>query len=444
MFPIILTTLLILQTLLIFFVPFNVYAELSLFPWLVSSGFMPYRDFFDHHGFLLYYILAPFSNISGGVGLFVFYLFLQSVNLILIVIILRRLTHGIYIFLFSFLYLLLNFFFSENNFWYEQAITTGFLISLLLLLDHRVRLKPYLLGIAIAGISFIKPTAAVLLIPVFSLHRNKNILVSFISSWMIVLFLFWINGGLPQIVNGLFSYNHLLYRTYPGHPLGDIRLIWFSALLLFCALPALFFSQKKSTPIGSGSTGIILVGFILCSFIFLRLSYGKEHFTPLVAMFILFLAWAITQYNKPIRRIGTVLIVVYTVFLLQQIKHLNAQLITNRTADTLKREALIASVRPFMSSGTSLYVFGDLPKLYYSLRVFPVTYYPADFPIIESFDPNYESRVLDALKKKNVDTILEPLPQQDRYLRMQNIRSFIQTNFRAIYQTDQVMLYKRE
>jgi hypothetical protein len=72
------------------------YSELFYYPWLVSKGLMPYRDFFDNHGFLLYYVLSPFVQVKSLLALNIFYIGLKLGILVLIFSILMRITKWVF------------------------------------------------------------------------------------------------------------------------------------------------------------------------------------------------------------------------------------------------------------------------------------------------------------------------------------------------------------
>src|SRR3990172_2060955 len=61
---------LIILALLIFFlhsqIAFFDWGEVTTPSWLVTKGYLPYKDFFDHHAPGLYYLTAAFMKIFGN------------------------------------------------------------------------------------------------------------------------------------------------------------------------------------------------------------------------------------------------------------------------------------------------------------------------------------------------------------------------------------------
>lgn len=107
--------LLAVHTFLVFTTNFSLHPEFSLFPYLVQKGLMPYRDFFDHHGFLTYYILAPLSFDTSFFSYKLFYYLIQSVNLILVLKVLQTSRSKTVYTILGLLYVLINYYFQFDK-----------------------------------------------------------------------------------------------------------------------------------------------------------------------------------------------------------------------------------------------------------------------------------------------------------------------------------------
>ncbi|MBI3366544.1 hypothetical protein HY041_02870, partial [Candidatus Roizmanbacteria bacterium] len=149
------------QSFLIIYTRVNIFPELFFFPWLVSKGLLPYRDFFDHHGFLLYYALAPFMKDTSLVLLKQFYIVIQTLNLFFTLIILKKISSKPGFILGGLLFVLINYFISDGNLWYELIITSLYLF-IFLILQGKHKYRNQVLGILVALVSLIKPTAAII------------------------------------------------------------------------------------------------------------------------------------------------------------------------------------------------------------------------------------------------------------------------------------------
>ena len=142
----------------------SVFPEMRLFPYLIHKGLTPYKDFFDHHGFLLYYLLAPFIG-TNTLPQKIIYVTLQTLSLLLFMLIIWTLRMSKKQFgVLSFTYALVLFYLGDNTLWYETLIT-----PLLLMLFISVFQKKNIFNIIISGVvvfflSAIKPLFIVYII----------------------------------------------------------------------------------------------------------------------------------------------------------------------------------------------------------------------------------------------------------------------------------------
>ena len=129
--------LFLIQTLFIYTTNFHFHPEVYFFPWLVAKGLVPYRDFFDHHGFLLYYLLAPITVNFTFTGLRAFYFSILSIKLFFVLVIFKKTTTKIGYLLGGFTYVLVSYFINENYLWFETIITLIYLVLYFLSLQRK-------------------------------------------------------------------------------------------------------------------------------------------------------------------------------------------------------------------------------------------------------------------------------------------------------------------
>ena len=160
---------------------------MRLFPYLIHKGLTPYKDFFDHHGFLLYYLLAPFIG-TNTLPQKIIYVTLQTLSLLLFMLIIWTLRMSKKQFgVLSFTYALVLFYLGDNTLWYETLIT-----PLLLMLFISVFQKKNIFNIIISGVvvfflSAIKPLFIVSIIPVLLKWKTLKMGIVTAILWIIVI-----------------------------------------------------------------------------------------------------------------------------------------------------------------------------------------------------------------------------------------------------------------
>ncbi len=117
------------------------YPEHYYFAYLVSRGLIPYKDFFDHHGFLLYYLMSPLAADTSFLLFNIFFCLIQVINLSLVLLILRKNKNKLLFFLLGLAYVAANFKITDNTFWYEEVIPTLLLLTYYLLYLKEFKFK---------------------------------------------------------------------------------------------------------------------------------------------------------------------------------------------------------------------------------------------------------------------------------------------------------------
>ncbi len=413
----------ILQTILIATTNFNVWPEIYFFPWLVQKGLLPYRDFFDHHGFLLYYLLLPFS--SGGFSfLKIVYSFVLSVNFLLILAIIKKLTTKLGFAVSGILAVLLNFFIGENNFWYETVIVTFYLTACLLLISKNFRAKSYAIGILIALASFIKPIAGIVLLPVFIIKKDLRLIVAFIGCWLVILLYFFINHAFEKLIENLFLFNNFLIRNYYPSFFSDQKFLLSS---FFVVLFSIFLSWKNKQL----KKCIYPLVFLISSLIFLSTGYDRTRILPVFTFFPILVSLPFSYKNTWQKMVFVFLLVIYMAFLGRKVL-LHQDYLNSKRTPWLEDKRIKITTLAFERIKTGddkIYIVSNHPEIYVRLNQLPPTYFPIKFPLAERYFSDYEERLISNLKKNRVTYVITPKPVEEEYLKLEKLREFIEKNY---------------
>ena len=265
--------------------------EFFYYPWLIGKGHIIYKDFFHNHGPLLYYLLAPLIFSDGPFTPFkIFYTLIQSANLILILIIIKKFSNITSYIIGGLIFLILNFYFSYHYFWDEQIIATFYLLIYYLLNSKEFKLKSICIGVLIGLASLIKPNALVIVIPVLFFYKNKSFLLYPIAIWSIFGLYFFLQNGLSQFIDNFIAFN-FHYQSYAlqHYPyLSAIKSNWFflnSHFLIVIFIFAIHALNKKNI-------NIKLLIFLLITTLFMYPIIGEDRFAPFtsfLAIFVYFL-----------------------------------------------------------------------------------------------------------------------------------------------------------
>ena len=396
--------------------PIHIWPELSFLPWLVSKGLVPYRDFFENHGFLLSYVLA---FIDGNL----FYITTQLLNTILVYRILRNP-------LVTLFFVLVSVFVSENYLWYEGAITTFYLVIYIALTRKST---PIVIGILVGLASFIKPTAALVLLPISFYQKSVAAVLVTGFMWTVVFIIYWTIGALPPLIKGLFSFNQFLLTHFEGLPIANIGILRIASGICLLSL---------YTAIRSRITKSILpFAFMLVSLIFLPLTYGKEHLVPIATFFVLFIAIVFTSASDKYKLLLGLGLLVLSAQLVRQINYRQSILRTERnrtfyfkTLDTINRS---------LPTDTKFYVFGELYELYMIRDQLPPTYFPIHFQIFQQFFPDYEQQIIDRLEDDHVEIIVITEPIPSNFQNLTQIQTYINDNYKEINEVSSIKIYQK-
>jgi len=429
-----------LQVFYIFKTAFIVYPEMYFLPWLVSKGMVPYKDFFDHHGFLLYYILAPFTADKTHLALKFFYLAVQSGNLILVLLIFKKQSNKLGYVVGGGLYLLMNFFVSENILWYETVITVLYLLSYLLLTNKN---KNYFLtGLIIGLTGLIKPTAGLIIIPLFFFVRNRRLAFGFILIWVASIIYFYYRGGLNLFFSDLIFYNQYLKSNLNSclvNSFFDKRIALYTAMILGIGFICLFLAKKIKNY-------LLPVIFLLTSFIFTVSGYSRLHLLPLVSFVALIIGRHISDLSKKKLLLAVYLLclTVYVVFFLGLAKHNYENFVIKKKPQynyqSLTNQEIFKKKDIFKSK--EIFVFGDNSEIYYLLDKLPFVQIPLRFPCSEKYFSSYQNEIISRLKSNRAELVIKPKIQSPDFPKLEKLKNYITDSYQQKIDLKEYILYK--
>ncbi len=428
---------LIVQSYLIITTNINIWPELFFLPWLISKGVMPFRDFFNHHGFLIYYLLSSFTYDKTLFPLKTIYFLILTLNLILVLLILKKIANKLGFFIGGFLYILLIYFVSENNFWDEIIITTLYLVIYYLVITKKSKPKIFITGALVALASFIKPQAAVILLPLFVAYQNFLLIIPFFFMWLAVLGYFAFNNALMGLISNLFLFN----RFFPSYILKqtphlyDRKFLLFSLLMMFFALIVLF--QKKRL-----LKNLPLISFMFLSGIFLFPMYEKTHLTPLITFLALFIGTTSSSLKGNIKWFFLPLSL-YLLFMVIQVGKHYSYLNTQRVPyiENKKTLKLVSWIKRNNLDKQRVYIMGNQVEIYYFIDQPPPTYFPLVLPGFAQYFTDIQTIIINDLTKNKVELILVPLPQEEYYKNFSLLERFVKKNYSLEKNTPDYRIY---
>lgn len=427
----------LLYLLLLITTPFNAFPEFYFLPWLVSKGLTPYKDFFDHHGFILYYILAPLVKDKSLFWLECFYLITQLFGLTVFILILRKNTNKVGYIIGSLLYVLFNYYFLGNNIWYENIISPAVLLVYYLLFFTSFRYKNIILGLLLAFISLIKPSAVIFIIPVLIYTKSIGVVVSFILPWIFTAVFYFINKALGQLFLQLFLFNIYYARYMAKDYLNTVEkstvLILVITLTIFL-VAALFKKERKKY--------LYLSLFFLASFYSVLINLSWISIAPVIPYIIIFITKVYKHASGFNKKILLVLLLILLVFISRKAKfqyfyhHKDIPNVLNNEgltiAQNIKKEGL---------SNERFYVFSNNPEVYYLLDYLPLVKFPFVFPWIESYF-HAQDQIASDLVKNRVEYIYFPKNGNLNYL--SSLSNLIKENYSIIsWGKDYVIMKKK-
>lgn len=406
-------------------------------PWLVSKGLIPYRDFFDHHGFLTYYLLGPFASTGNFEALKLVYITVLAINLTLFLLILKKTASKWGLITGGILYVLINFYVGENILWYESFITTLFLLGYYFILNnHKIYL--YLTGASIALATLIKPTAGITILPLLFNKMKKEIFFG----WIIILigaFLFLLNSNsFSQFVIGVINYNTFLSSYFHPSFLIPWKFYFLSAGIIIGSI-AILYKEKKHKYIYLSL--IFLTGAVFS----LKTGLGGDKLILPATFFTILIGQAVSDKKNALSKIFIVIVFFYiSILTIKSIgkydEFKNTRIPWQEELPIKQTEKeIVEKIKP----GENLYVFSNHAELYMKLNTLPKTYFPLFFPGFKHYFPDLEKKIIEELKQNKIKYIIIPKQSDKEQLQMKKVLQFVEKEYRIETETDTYKLLKR-
>lgn len=414
----------------------NVFPEVFFLSWLIKKGLLPYRDFFDDHGFLLQWLLSPLTVDKSLLLIKGAYFLLHTVNLGIVLLILKKNKSKLSYFFGGLVYVLLMFFLSENDFWFELLITSFYLIAYLLISVKKTKWKNLLIGLSIGLAALVKPTAGLMIVPIFLVIMNFSVISGFIFPILITVGYFYINSGLNELFNNLVGYNFFLAKFYRPSYFSDQKFILTSIVIILLSVFMALLSKKEKQIVQPFM-------FLIFSIIFLASGYTRVRLVPVAAFFTILIANTITVLKPKYKFFYLPIIVVYclvmTLKVYQHYQYLgNGKRIAYIEDKTGK---LITSYLHNNKLTNSFFILGNTAQPYYLLDQLPATYFPLRYSLVEKYFPDYEKRIIKTLKEKSINTIIMPTRLEFGW---EIIPLYIKDNYQLNYNSKEFQVYLKK
>lgn len=407
----------------------------------MRKGLLIYRDFGAQHGFLTYLILTPFVLDKSLSMLKLFYFVVQTINLVLVLSILKKSSSKLGMIIGGFLYILLNFYVSDNNLWDEVMVTSFFLLIYCLsaCVNIRLNFKLLLSGFILGLATFMKPSFAVMLFPLLIVYRSLVPLIPVGLVWTLVLLFFFLNRGLYQLLDNYIFYNKY-YALLPKGFFVEKNFFYLTVMILLVAI-FLFIILRKSHK----NNLYLSFLFMLFSIVLFLPSYHKVHLPPFIAFFTVFIGQFVGQLKKQHLFIFLITLFFYGLFLIGKTKRQYFYL--NNFRRPYMDDNVIYERRDKLKfyplSDKKLYILGNQVELYYLLDVLPPNYFTLVFPFVITYYPTLEKRIIEDLKKNRVEYIAIPKPRDRNYSSFKILKKYVVNQYRLEKESLYVQLYKK-
>jgi hypothetical protein len=364
------------------------------------------------------------------------YFGIQTLNLVLVLVILKKISNKVGFILGGILFVLINYFVTDGNLWYELVITSLYLF-IFLVLQGKHKYKNKILGILVTLASFIKPTAAIILFPVVYLTKSFIVLFYFSLSWVGVFIYFWIQNGLRQLIDNLFLFNSFLSKHYRDTFFSDEKFLTVTGLIIVFSI-ILYLTQRKIKII------LPTLCFLVIGIVFVFYAYARYHLVPMAAFFVILVGQTITHTKKHTKALLIIILLMYLIFLGRKVKfqyyYLKTQApwIENRVSSEIVSELKSRSL-----TEKKMYVFGSNAEIYFILNKLPPTKYPLIFPLVDQYIPDFEERLISELKQNNVNVIVIPKPLDRQHSQLSKIINYIHTNYSLFKKEKDFEIYIR-
>lgn len=319
--------------------------EFTLYPYLVSRGFLPYINIIDQHFPSL--ILGPLSFPSWLTGnpfplLLIFTSLTALTDLFIFLSLVRRGNKKPLSWLLA--WIVISYWFSGNTLWLESFITLYLAVIFFLGQNHKPH-GSFLHGFLFAMVLLVKPTLFPLLILLFIYQKlilDRYFLIGFILP-LSITGLFLVKFGIvSDFLDLTIRFNRQFYARYATKPPTFRQTI--ETIVIFIPAIYLLFSRRKLLP--------ILIILFATAAIFPRFEY--IHLQPALLLLLLFVAGEI---NLAISSFIPIILLLLTFFVYRNLRHNFGNFYLDKET---QRVVEVIKTKP----GNFLYVMGGNDLLY--------------------------------------------------------------------------------
>lgn len=337
--------IILLHLIVIFLGGYFLSPEFTLYPYLVSRGFLPYANIIDQHFPSL--IFGPLSFPSWLTGnpfplSIIFGALTATTDLFIFLSLVRKGNQKPLFWLLS--WVVISYWFSGNTLWLESFITLYLAIIFFLGRNDKPD-RSLLLGFFFALILLVKPTFFPLLVLLF-IYRKLVLDCYFLTGFFLPLLLTGLFLGRSGIVADFFDltirFNRQFYAQYATKLPTPRQII--ETAVIFTPAVYLLLSRKKLLPI------LIILGAVIAAFP--RFEY--IHLQPALLLLLLFSA---SELNLAISFFVPICLVLLVFFVYRNLRHNFGNFYLDKV--TLRTAAVLRS-RP----GHTLYAIGGNDLLY--------------------------------------------------------------------------------
>lgn len=412
--------------------------EFFYYIWLVGKGHIIYKDFFHNHGPLIYYLLAPFSSDTSLTWFKIFYTLVQSANLVLVLILIKKFSGILGFIIGGITFIVLNFYFSYNYFWDEQIIATIFLLIYYLINSKEFRLQTVCIGILIGLASLIKLNALIIVIPVLVLYKKKSFLFYPILIWSIILMYFFLQNYSLQFIDNYIVFN-LHYQNYAlkYYPyLSALKSNWHFLNIHFLIVIFIFAIHSLNK---KNINGKLLV-FLLISTSFMYPIIAEDRLAPFASFLAIFISYLFTITNKKF-----IFIIIMLLYLMSYSFEAKNKVETFQTRpaviENTRSKKIITYFKNKNLYSKNFYIMSNNVEIYYLLNKPYKVYHPEMFPVISGYYKDFQETYIKDIKRNKTDLIVIPLPIDVNYELASNLITFIKTNYSLSYKDSDFLVY---
>jgi len=372
--------LIVIHYLVLTQIQFIAWPEMFSYPYLLSKGYLIYKDIINPYPPILSWILQAFYIVL-GTSLFslkaITYIFILITDLLVFKIV-KKILNFQYALFSLLIYILLQSSFEGNGLWFDLALTPILLFCFYIfynihkLKDRTIPKHIYLLGTYLSLAFLIKQTVGFFvilsgLLITYIFRKNRN-LFKFLITYIISLIVPLLITSLIVYKNGIFNdYLFWVFR-YPFVHLQSTGFKLFPTLkqiilLIILLFPLLFFITQKIKVFIISFTGIWFL--VSLSFIYPRFSYFHlQPCLPYIAILISYLLFEIKKvYQKILIYSYLFIILIIFSYFFSKYFRLEPRFYNRETINISKRlnnELINAGEVFFYNTSSEFFVIGKL------------------------------------------------------------------------------------